>query len=170
MVALQRSWTAVKHFIQCCRLHLNTPRMPIRAECERATQQQNCGMCTHHVHSVAVQQLFCCQPTEAVYKLLFVKQERLQPTVEGVTLCYAGLVQFVQLPDHCTQGTQHSIIYFSIVYQPLFHFTHIYQSVCSPCLAVLDGRSWPLLMFSLAVCSAADRNSSAFMYNTNCSA
>lgn len=99
--------------------------MPIRAECERATQQQNCGMCTHHVHSVAVQQLFCCQPTEAVYKLLFVKQERLQPTVEGVTLCYAGLVQFVQLPDHCTQGTQHSIIYFSIVYQPLFHFTHI---------------------------------------------
>lgn len=52
----------------------------------------------------------------------------------------------------------------------LFHFTHIYQSVCSPCLTVLDGRSWPLLMFSLAVCSAADRNSSAFMYNTNCSA
>lgn len=37
-------------------------------------------------------------------------------------------------------------------------------------MTVFDGRSWPLLMFSLAVCSAADRNSSAFMHNTNCSA
>lgn len=147
----------------------------------RATRQRNCGMWTHHVHSVAVQQLFCCQATEAVYKLLFVKQERLQPPVEGVTLCYTGLVQFVQLSDHCTQKTQRANIYFSlIVWQPfaaLFHFIHltdIYQkedkSVYSPCLTVLDGRSWPLLMFSFAACSAADRNSSAFMYNTNCSA
>lgn len=77
MVALPRSWAAVKHFIQRCRLHLNTPRMAVRDERERATRQQDCGMCTHHVHSVAVQQLFCCQPTEAVYKLLFVEQERL---------------------------------------------------------------------------------------------
>lgn len=44
------------------------------------------------------------------------------------------------------------------------------ESVCSPCLTVLEGRSWPLLTFSLAVCRAADRNSSAFMHNTKCSA
>lgn len=66
--------------------------MLIRADRERATQPQNDGMSTHHVHSMAVQQLFCCQPTEAVDKLLFVKQEGLQATAEGVTLCYTGLV------------------------------------------------------------------------------
>lgn len=44
------------------------------------------------------------------------------------------------------------------------------RSLVSPCLTVGEGRSLPCLIFSLAVCSADDRNSSAFMYSTNCSA
>lgn len=54
----------------------------------------------HHVHSVAVDELLCCEPVEAVDELLFVQQEGLQPFVQGPTISHAVLVQFVQLPDH----------------------------------------------------------------------
>lgn len=56
------------------------------------------------MHSVAVDELVCCKSIEAVHKLLFVKQEGLQAMVEGATVCHTALVQFIQLPEHCTKG------------------------------------------------------------------
>lgn len=47
------------------------------------------------MHSVAVEELLCCEPIEAVHKLLLVKQEGLQPAVEGATACDTVLVQFI---------------------------------------------------------------------------
>lgn len=55
------------------------------------------------MHSVAVDELLSRQSIEAVHKLLFVKQEGLQSMVEGATVCYTVLVQFIQLPDHCKE-------------------------------------------------------------------
>lgn len=60
------------------------------------------------MHSVVVDELLCCESIEAVHKLLFVKQEGLEPMVEGATVCYTVLVQFIQLPDHCTNEIQYA--------------------------------------------------------------
>lgn len=60
------------------------------------------------MHSVAVEELLCCEPIEAVHNLLFVEQEALQPAVERATACNTVLVQFIQLPDHCAQEIHHA--------------------------------------------------------------
>lgn len=60
------------------------------------------------MHSVIVDELLCCESIEAVHKLLFVKQEILKPSGEGAAACYAGLVQLIQLPDHCNQEIQYA--------------------------------------------------------------
>ncbi len=58
------------------------------------------------MHSVAIDELLCCESVETVHKLLFVEQEALQAMVEGAAVRYAGLVQFIELPDHCKKETQ----------------------------------------------------------------
>lgn len=60
------------------------------------------------MHSVVVDKLLCCKSIEAVHELLFVKQEGLQPMVEGATVCYTVLVQFIHLPEHYTKEKQNA--------------------------------------------------------------
>lgn len=56
------------------------------------------------MYSVVVDELLCSQSVEAVHKLLFVKQEGLEPIVEGATVSHTVLVRFVHLPKNCTKG------------------------------------------------------------------
>lgn len=53
------------------------------------------------MHSVAIDELLCCEAIEAVHEFLLVKQEGLQPIIQGAAIGYTVLVQAVQLPYHC---------------------------------------------------------------------
>lgn len=52
------------------------------------------------MHSVAIDELLCCETIEAVHEFLFVKQEGLKLIVQGATIGHTVLVQVVELPDH----------------------------------------------------------------------
>lgn len=60
---------------------------------------------THHVHSSTIDELLCCESSEAIHKLLLVHQKFLQAIAQGATACNTALVQFIQLLDHFIEET-----------------------------------------------------------------